>query len=58
MSSRIMKPQGKASSHSISSTFSSRKRPTDLEINAAFTEDLLDQLDKVIAGQQKQIDLW
>jgi uncharacterized coiled-coil protein SlyX len=53
-----MKPQGKASSHSISSTFSSRKRPTDLEINAAFTEDLLDQLDKVIAGQQKQIDLW
>ncbi|NDP37443.1 MAG: SlyX family protein [Rhodoferax sp.] len=28
-----------------------------LEIKAAFTEDLLDQLDQVIVRQQEQIDL-
>ena len=32
------------------------QRLTDLEIKASFTEDLLDQLDKVIVRQQQQID--
>lgn len=58
MSSRIMEPQSKASSYSISSTCSPEKRLTELEINATFTEDLPDQLDKVSACRQKQIDLW
>lgn len=33
------------------------QRITELEIKASFTEDLLDQLDKVIVRQQLQIDL-
>ena len=33
------------------------QRLTDLEIKASFTEDLLEQLDKVIVRQQQQIDL-
>ena len=33
------------------------QRLTDLEIKATYTEDLLDQLDKVIVRQQAQIDL-
>lgn len=33
------------------------QRLTDLEIKASFTEDLLDQLNQVIVGQQRQIDL-
>jgi SlyX protein len=57
MSNRIMEPQGKTSSNRTSSTSSTEKRLTDLEIKATFTEDLLDQLEKVITGQQKQIDL-
>lgn len=32
------------------------QRLTDLEIKASFTEDLLDQLDRVIVRQQEQID--
>jgi SlyX protein len=32
-------------------------RITELEIKASYTEDLLDQLDKVIVRQQEQIDL-
>ncbi|WP_254774913.1 SlyX family protein [Polaromonas sp. YR568] len=32
------------------------ERLTELEIKASFTEDLLDQLDKVIVRQQQQID--
>jgi SlyX protein len=32
-------------------------RVTELEIKASYTEDLIDQLDKVIVRQQKQIDL-
>jgi SlyX protein len=32
------------------------QRLTELEIKASFTEDLLDQLDKVIVRQQQQID--
>ena len=32
------------------------QRLTALEIKASFTEDLLDQLDKVIVRQQQQID--
>ena len=32
-------------------------RLTELEIKASYTEDLLDQLDKVIIRQQEQIDL-
>ncbi|MBI2726556.1 MAG: SlyX family protein [Polaromonas sp.] len=33
------------------------QRLTDLEIKASFTEDLLEQLDKVVIRQQQQIDL-
>ena len=33
------------------------QRLTDLEIKATYTEDLLDELDKVIVRQQQQIDL-
>lgn len=33
------------------------QRLTELEIKAAFTEDLLDQLNQVIVRQQRQIDL-
>ncbi len=33
------------------------QRLNDLEIKASFTEDLLDQLDKIIVRQQQQIDL-
>ena len=33
------------------------QRLTELEIKASFTEDLLDQLDQVIARQQKLIDV-
>lgn len=32
-------------------------RLTELEIKASYTEDLIDQLDKVIVRQQAQIDL-
>jgi SlyX protein len=32
------------------------QRLTDLEIKAAFTEDLLDQLNEIIVRQQQQID--
>lgn len=32
------------------------QRLTDLEIKASFTEDQLDQLDKVVVRQQQQID--
>ncbi|QDL54488.1 SlyX family protein [Rhodoferax aquaticus] len=32
------------------------ERITELEIKASFTEDLLDELDKVIVRQQDQID--
>ena len=33
------------------------QRLTDLEIKATYTEDLVDQLDRIITGQQQQIDL-
>jgi SlyX protein len=33
------------------------RRLTDLEVKAAFTEDLLDRLNEVIVRQQDQIDL-
>jgi SlyX protein len=33
------------------------RRITDLEIKAAFSEDLLDQLNEIIVCQQQQIDL-
>lgn len=32
------------------------RRLTDLEIKASFTEDLLEQLDRIIVRQQQQID--
>jgi SlyX protein len=37
-------------------TANTDQRLTELEIKASFTEDLLDQLDKVIVRQQQQID--
>ena len=33
------------------------QRLTDLEIKATYTEDLVEQLDNIIARQQQQIDL-
>ena len=35
----------------------SNDRLTELEIKASYTEDLIDQLDKVIVRQQEQIDM-
>ena len=32
-------------------------RLTDLEIKASFTEDLVDELNRIVARQQQQIDL-
>ena len=54
MSNRIMEL---GSDTPMSSAASIDRRLIDLEIKATFTEDLLDQLDKVIARQQQQIDL-
>ena len=34
----------------------SEQRLTELEIKAAFTEDLIDQLNEIIVRQQQQID--
>ena len=33
------------------------QRLTDLEIKATYAEDLVEQLDKIVANQQQQIDL-
>ena len=33
------------------------QRLTDLEIKATYAEDLVEQLDKIVARQQQQIDL-
>lgn len=33
------------------------QRLTNLEIKATYTEDLVEQLDKIVAQQQQQIDL-
>ena len=33
------------------------QRLTDLEIKATYTEDLVEQLDRIIARQQQKIDL-
>ncbi len=38
-------------------TQNNEQRLTELEIKASYTEDQLDQLDKVIVRQQLQIDL-
>jgi SlyX protein len=32
------------------------KRLTDLEVKASFTEDLVDDLNRIVARQQQQID--
>ena len=37
-------------------TKQTEQRLTELEIKAAFTEDLLDQLNEIIVRQQQQID--
>jgi len=34
-----------------------QQRLTDLEIKATYTEDLVEQLDKIIVRQQQQIDV-
>jgi SlyX protein len=41
----------------MSNPHNTEQRLTDLEIKASFTEDQLDQLDKVVARQQLQIDI-
>ena len=33
------------------------QRLTDLEMKVTYTEDLVEQLDRIISGQQQQIDL-
>lgn len=38
-------------------TTDSEQRLTNLEIKASFTEDMLEQLDKVVVRQQQQIEL-
>ena len=41
----------------MQNTAAINQRLTDLEIKASYTEDLLEQLDKVVVRQQQQIDL-
>jgi SlyX protein len=41
---------------STDTTQQTEQRLTELEIKAAFTEDLLDRLDQIIIRQQQQID--
>lgn len=36
--------------------FDTTRRLTNLEIKASFSEDFLEQLDRIIVGQQQQID--
>ena len=38
-------------------TDDTQDRLTDLEVKASFTEDLLDELNQLVARQQQQIDL-
>lgn len=45
------------SNRGMEHTHTTDQRLTELEIKASFTEDLLDQLDKVIVRQQQQIDM-
>lgn len=40
----------------MTTSHTTEERLTELEIKASFTEDLLDELDKVIVRQQDQID--
>ena len=49
MSNRNMDPKNYA--------HDAEQRLTNLEIKASFSEDLLEQLDKVIIRQQQQIDM-
>lgn len=46
-----------SSNRGMTTPHTTEQRLTDLEIKASFTEDQLDQLDKVIVRQQLQIDL-
>lgn len=41
----------------MSNPDTTNQRLTNLEIKATYTEDLVEQLDKIIARQQQQIDL-
>jgi SlyX protein len=51
-----MSNTGMEAPHTPGNTANTDQRLTELEIKASFTEDLLDQLDKVIVRQQQQID--
>ncbi len=44
-------------SMTFSADFDADRRLTALEIKASFTEDLLDELNRVVIRQQEQIDL-
>lgn len=44
------------SNRAMENEHDTNKRLTHLEIKASFTEDFLEQLDRIIVGQQQQID--
>lgn len=43
-------------SNTVMTNLQTDQRLTDLEIKATYTEDLLEQLDKIVARQQQHID--
>jgi len=58
MSNRRMSPAAAPSSADLpSSETQVDQRLTELEIKAAFTEDLVEELNRTIVRQQQQIDL-
>ena len=61
MSNRRMEntptPEPSSKSDSVREMLLVERRLNELEIKASFTEDLLEQLDKVVIRQQQQIDL-
>ena len=52
-----MSNTGMENTDDMQNTAAINQRLTDLEIKASYTEDLLEQLDKVVVRQQQQIDL-
>jgi SlyX protein len=51
-----LEPTIETSNNTSNTNNSTNDRLVELEIKASYTEDLIDQLDKVIVRQQEQID--
>lgn len=54
---RLVSNRDMEHTNDMQDTAAINQRLTDLEIKASYTEDLLEQLDKVVVRQQQQIDL-